>query len=187
MGSISKAPNGRYRARYRGPDGKQRARHFVTIKEARAWLNGVEGTKLAGTWVNPDAGKVLFSQVVEQWKRQTVNLRPSTRARDEQYLKSLILPTFADRQLRTITQPDVRQWVADIGANHKPATVVKAAQILSKVLSSAVDAGLIALSPYRGIKLPKIERDEIRFLSPDEIARLADAIDPRYRAFVLVG
>jgi len=32
-----------------------------------------------------------------------------------------------------------------------------------------------------------VEREEMRFLGPDEIARLADEIDPRYRALVLVG
>jgi Phage integrase family len=37
------------------------------------------------------------------------------------------------------------------------------------------------------VPLPKIEREEMRFLTPAEIARLADAIRPGYRALVLVG
>jgi integrase len=55
------------------------------------------------------------------------------------------------------------------------------------VLAGAVDAGMIAQSPCRRISLPKIEREEMCFLTPVEIARLADAIRPRYRALVLVG
>ncbi|MFL5910245.1 MAG: hypothetical protein ACJ768_06725 [Gaiellaceae bacterium] len=31
MGSVKKLPNGKYRARYRGPDGRERARHFTSI------------------------------------------------------------------------------------------------------------------------------------------------------------
>jgi integrase len=55
------------------------------------------------------------------------------------------------------------------------------------VLAGAVDAGMIAQSPCRRVSLPKIERDEMRFLTPVEIARLAEAIRPHYRALVLVG
>jgi integrase len=54
-------------------------------------------------------------------------------------------------------------------------------------MAAAVDAGLIARSPCRNIKLPRVEREPPRFLTPAEVARLADAIDPRYRALVLVA
>jgi integrase len=37
------------------------------------------------------------------------------------------------------------------------------------------------------VRLPKVEREEMRFLNPAEVARLADVIDSRYRALVLVG
>jgi integrase len=37
------------------------------------------------------------------------------------------------------------------------------------------------------VPLPKVEREEMRFLTPAEVAALADAIAPRYRALVLVG
>jgi hypothetical protein len=50
-------------------------------------------------------------------------------------------------------------------------------------LAGAVDAGMIAQSPCRRVSLPKIEREEMRFLTPVEIARLADAIRPPYRAW----
>jgi integrase len=65
--------------------------------------------------------------------------------------------------------------------------VVKAAQILAKIMASAVDAGLIASSPCLRVRLPKIEREEMRFLTPSQVATLADAIDHRYRAAVLVA
>jgi integrase len=67
------------------------------------------------------------------------------------------------------------------------ATVQKAYQLLGKVLGAAVDAGMLAQSPCRRVPLPKIEREKMRFLTPAEVARLADAIVPRYRVLVLVG
>ena len=42
-------------------------------------------------------------------------------------------------------------------------------------------------TPCQRVPLPKIEREEMRFLTPAEIARLVDAIRPGYRALVLVG
>jgi hypothetical protein len=54
-------------------------------------------------------------------------------------------------------------------------------------MGAAVDAGMIAQTPCRRVPLPKVEREEMRFLAPAEIARLAEAIDQRYRALVLVA
>jgi integrase len=68
-----------------------------------------------------------------------------------------------------------------------PATVTKCAQILGKIMTAAVAAGRLKSSPCVGVKLPRIEREEMRFLTPAEITALADAIDPAYRAAVLLG
>jgi integrase len=117
-----------------------------------------------------------------------VNLRPSTRLRDEIYLRHYVVPRFGNTPLDTIRQREVRAWVAWLLAQGlAPATVVKAYQLLSKVMTAAVDAGMLAQSPCRGVPLPKVEREEMRFLNPAEIAHLADKIHPAYRALVFVG
>jgi integrase len=54
-------------------------------------------------------------------------------------------------------------------------------------MGAAVDAGYVAQTPCRNVPLPKIEREEMRFLTPAEIITLADAIRPLYRTLVLVG
>jgi integrase len=54
-------------------------------------------------------------------------------------------------------------------------------------MGAAVDAGMLAQCPCRRVPLPKAEREEMRFLTPEEVATLAEAIQPRYRALVLVG
>jgi len=125
---------------------------------------------------------------VQQWSATTVNLKPSSRARDDSYLRNHVLPAFGQAPLARISHLDVRAWVADLNAKGlAPATVHKAYQTLAKTLRAAVDAGLIARSPCRDVPLPRVEREEMRFLDPTEIARLADRITPRYRAMVLLG
>jgi len=116
------------------------------------------------------------------------DLRPSTKARDRAYLNSLVLPRFGTTPLAAIRQPDVQAWVTQLTAQgFAPATVVKAYQLLGRTLTAAVNADMIPRSPCRAVRLPKIEREEMRFLNPVEVARLAEAIGSRYRALVLLG
>ena len=188
MAHIRKLPNGRFEARYRAPDGRERSRRFPTKREAQAYLDQVGVDRRAGAWRDPRASRIPLAEWVTWRESTTVHLRPSSRARDEAYLRNHVLPRFGAMRLDAVGALDVREWVADLShSGLAPATVHKAYQTLSKVMRGAVDAGLLAQTPCRRIELPRIERDEMRSLAPIEIARLADAIDPRYRALVLVA
>jgi integrase len=141
-----------------------------------------------GEWVDPRAGRVLFASVAEQWMAGRVALRESTRVRDRSYLNSLVLPHLGGRPVGSVQPSDLEAWVAALIADGKaPATVQKAWQIGSGVFRLAVRDRLIALSPARDVQLPKIEHSEPIPLTVEEVMRLADAIDPRYRTLVLVG
>ncbi len=139
------------------------------------------------------------------WRAGIVDLRPSTLARDDGYIERYILPTFGSMRLAEIDHATVTAWVAEmISIGPKPwwsvaeqpkrkrrplsaATVTKCAQIMSKIMTAAVAAGRLRSSPCVGVKLPRIERQEMQFLTPNEVAALADAIDPTYRAAVILG
>jgi integrase len=177
-----------YRARYRDPAGREHAKVFARKADAQRFLTEMENHKLKGTWTDPALGRVLFRDWLGEWWATTTNLRPTTRERNETLLRRYALPRFGDVALVAISQRDVRAWVADLsGRGLAPATVQKAYQLLGKVMGAAVDAGMLAQTPCRRVPLPKVEREEMRFLTPAEIARLADAIDQRYRALVLVA
>jgi integrase len=148
----------------------------------------IEAAKVRGTWTDPAHGKITLAAWLETWWGSAADLRPSTKARDRAYLNSLVLPRFGTTPLAAITQPDVQAWVAHLTARgFAPATVIKAYQLLGRTLTAAVNADMIPRSPCRAVRLPKIEREEMRFLDPAEVARLADAIHSRYRALVLLG
>jgi integrase len=177
-----------YRARFRDPAGREKARVFNRRVDAQRFLTEVENSKLRGTWTDPALGRVLFAEWLAEWWSTTTNLRPSTRARDEMLLRRYALPRFGNQPLAAIRQREVRAWVADLAATDLAAsTVRKTYHLLGKVLGAAVDAGMIAQSLCQRVPLPKIEREEMRFLTPAEIARLAAAIRPSYRALVLIG
>lgn len=99
-----------------------------------------------------------------------------------------VLPALGHMRLGDIDHTTVQAWIARLSASGlAPATVAKAGQLVGKVMSAAVTARLIASSPCEGVRLPRIERQEMRFLTPAEVASLADAIDGRFRAAVLLG
>jgi integrase len=151
-------------------------------------LTTVEGAIQVGQYVDRSAGRITFATWAADWRAGVVDLRPSTLARDDGYVERYILPRFGPRRLGEIATADVRAWVADLnGSALAPATVVKAGQILGKIMAAAVADGKIPANPCTGVKLPRIERHEMRFLTPNEVAELAAAMDPRYRASVVLG
>jgi integrase len=100
----------------------------------------------------------------------------------------LILPTFGAMPMAQIDRLAVREWIAGLSASGRsPATVVKAVQIMGKVMKTAVAGAAIRSNPCADIPLPRIEREEMRFLDPGEVATLAESIDERYAALVWFG
>jgi hypothetical protein len=147
-----------YRVRYRDPAGRQRSRVFARKADAQRFLSETENAKLRGTWTDPALGRVRLGEWLEEWWVTTTNLRPSTAARDADYLRLYIAPRFAAMPLAEITQRDVRAWVAELSARGlAPATVQEAYQLLGKVMGAAVDAGMLAQSPCRRVPLPEPE------------------------------
>jgi integrase len=177
-----------YLVRYHGPDGKTHSRQFPKKVDADRFANASEVAKHSGSWIDPGRGRILFSEWVEKWKPSQVHLRPSSRARDESYLDTHIVPRFGNVPLSKIQNADIRAWIAELSAlGLAPATVGKAKQIVSKILQAAVDDRRIPTNPADRIPLPRIEREEMRYLDPAQVSHLADTIDQRYRALVLLG
>ncbi|MGH8936074.1 MAG: tyrosine-type recombinase/integrase [Acidimicrobiia bacterium] len=190
MGSIRKRPDrsNPYQARYRAPDGRERTKAFRRRVDAERWLLEREREKARGEWVDPALGRTTFGEWVTDVEATRLNRRSSSRARDRSLLRSIILPTFGARTLAEVHPIEVRQWVADLEQrDYAPSTIAKAYQIVSRAFRVAVTDGIIARSPCREVKLPKIETFEKRFLSPAEVEELAKAIDARYRVLVLTG
>jgi integrase len=186
--TIDRRGNGRYRARYEGLDRRWRSRTFDRKVDAQRWLNNELAKLDRGEWVDPRAGRTTFDRIAERWMASRTALRPGTRVRDRSYLDSLILPHLGQIAVGSIQPSDLEAWIsALVAAGKAPATVQKAWQITSSVLRLAVRDRLIALSPARDVTLPKLESKEPTALTVDELMRLADSIDNRYRALVLTG
>jgi integrase len=177
-----------WQARWRDPTGSQRSKNFPRRVDAERFLVTVEARKLEGTYIDPHAGRIRLGDFAERTTGGWVNRRDSTKARDESYLRILVLPVFAAMPIGAIGLYDIQDWIAELVANsYAPSTIRHAYQLLGRICNDAVTAGLIARTPCRDINLPKIQDTEQRFLSPTEITDLANTIDPRYRALVITA
>jgi integrase len=175
----------RGRPRWRDPSGRERSKSFARKVDAERFLVGIEDAKLRGAYVDPAAGRVGFTEQAGRWFATTAALRPSTRHDYRMLLDHQVLPTFGDLTLATVDTLAVREWVAELVAGGLSAKRArKAHQVLSQVLTSAVDGGLLSRNVAVGIKLPKVQRRETHFLDAAQVEALAEAIAPPYGVLV---
>ena len=122
MASITKLPNGTYKARWRTPDGKSRSQVFTHKGLAEDYLTAVEGTKLSGDYIDRSAGAVTLAEFGPGWiaTRRTPKgtvLRPRTQDLYEQQFRCHLEPKIGALALRDITPATVRAWRAELPDN----------------------------------------------------------------------
>jgi integrase len=209
QGSVTEDKrSGKWLARYRGPDGRQRSKTFTRKTDARKFLSSMQADKVRGTWIDPQGAQTPFDRWAHEWFQSQHRLGPHARDRDGGLLSNHIIPGFGATPLGRIGPLDVRRWINElilgtgptsnlIDASGRsrpriplsPRTLQPCYRIFSAIMRSAVDARLIGIAPTgRGIVyLPKIERKPERFLSELELERLADAISPHYSVLVVAA
>lgn len=190
FGRIRKLPSGRYQARYPGPDGIDRPAPdtFATQKDAERWLVLKEAEILAGDWIDPDAGKVTFADYARTWIDERPNLRPRTVELYDYLFRLHLKPTFGDRAIADIKDAHVRRWrktLLDEGVS--AVTVAKAYRLLKTIFNTAVDDMLIRRNPCRIKGGGQETSPERPVLTVPQVYAVADAIEPRFRALVLLA
>jgi integrase len=150
------------------------------------FLATVEADKLRGHWVDPTFTKVRFGDYATDWLASITHVRPTTRVNIEGRLRNHILPKFGAIALGSIRAADIRTWIAELSAKGLTAgSVASIYRTLSKILKTAEIDGFIARSPCIGIELPREQpRDEMHFLSHEQVAVLADEVDDRFRTLI---
>jgi integrase len=178
----------RWQARLQLPDGREVSATLPTKREAERWLRDQFAAReraSQGATSREAAGTPTLAEWSQTWLADLTHLRPSSYARAVSAVRRQILPNFAGMRLNEISAADVRRWQAMLVSNGTaPSTATRTLRVLGACLQVAADDGLIPSNPARGIRPPKVERHEQRYLSPEEVARLADAIDTRYRGLI---
>jgi integrase len=167
----------------------QHGRTFTTWAEAAEFDAAIKAGRLPRDAPGRRAA-LTFGTAAARWlatKRATK--RPSTADLYATELRNHVLPAFAGMPLASITRREVQQWVNTLAASSlAPATVRHIYRAVFKsILADAIDDGLLARSPCHRIELPAAAQLAIEPLTAAQILTLADRIDPRYRALVLLA
>jgi hypothetical protein len=190
FGSLRRLSSGRWQVRYRDLSGVlHTGPHTFTSKaDAARYLAMVEAALHRGAWADPKLGRITLAEWAKRWQQTTTNLRPTTRDLYAYLLRRFLLPTFGKAALSSIDVLAVRAWLASLQAQQlSPSTVAKAYRLLSRILGAAVEAGYLLRNPCTVKGAGQERASEMRFVTVAQVAALADAIDPRYRALVLVA
>jgi integrase len=178
-----------YQVRLRTPDGDQLKRTFRTLKEAERFIVEDRAARLQGTWIDLNAGKVHLDEFARLWLEERTNLRPRTIELYEYLLRLHIFPGLGNTRLEKLTPMMIRSWHSRLHSEHgvSPTTAAKAYRLLRSILGTATDDKLIAQNPCM-LRGAGVERHAERpVLTTEQVASLADAIHPKYRAMVLLA
>ena len=178
----------RWEARWKDPQTrKDRSRSFDTKREAEAFLASVKTSQMQGSYVDPSLGRTTL----EQWWRDRYlpsasHLKASTRDRYCGLMDKQVLPYLGRSRLGALGRLEVEGWVTQLGSEGTSAATTAAAhRVLRLVLQSACNAGVIAKNPASRVRTPRAPRQEMRFLTVEEVDAIAARVPPRYRALVL--
>ena len=191
----------RWHASYIGPDkARHKADHtFGTKMDAEGWLASERRLIDLKIWTPPaqraaeqQAKGITLAEYAPTWiEQRTVNgepLRPRTKIQYErvfeQHLKSTSL---AQIPLSSITTDAVRGWHAT-ALPDSPAYRAQAYGLLRAVLATAVTDGHLPFNPaqIRGASSVATKRQSV-ILDVAEVGQLADAIDERFKALILIS
>lgn len=179
----------RYRVRYRKPDGTQTdKRGFKRKSDAENWAaEHVTLAKATGSYVDPQAGKATVESLWPAWvAAKRVRCKASYIESLEREWRCRVEPMWGSRELASVTRREVQEWVTvlhegrrdprgEVVAKPVSATVIlRASGILSGIMEQAKDDRLIAANPCERVEKPRKRRKEHRYLSLDELMRLAD-------------
>jgi integrase len=184
FGAVRKLPSGLWQARYPDPaTGRLIAAptRFRTKKDAELWLSEEEAKILRGAWIDPNAGKITVRDWGDRWftsARST--LKAKTVGSYESLLRTTIYPTFGDMDVAAIKPIQVAEWVAELRRRKSARTgkplsasrVRQAYRVLSLLMAAAVENELIARSPCRGVRMPKLPETDPQILTNEEMDRI---------------
>lgn len=176
-----------YDVRYRGFDGREISRTFLTKRDALEFEAQQRTAKSRGTWIDPRGSKITVKQLGAEWLESNPAKRDSTWARDESALRVHVYPEIGDRTIGSLTPVDIRRLVAKWSEDLAPRSVRRIYGTLRAALNYAVEVDRLARTPCRGIHLPAVGPVKVIIPDPGQLIALADAIDPDYSTMIWLG
>ena len=177
-----------YRARiyYRGR--YVASRTFPRKRDAQEWERRQVESLRSGVWSDPAAGDRPVREWCEIWLKAQPARQPATERKIRGVIAKQIAETFGRRPLVSVRPSEVQVWAAELSRTQSAATARHSLGVLRRVFDYAVRDGVIQRNPATGIRLSKVQGNDPRPLTHDELWLLAEQFDAaRDRLLVLVA
>ena len=199
-GNTQKMPSSRHGkglrwiARYVDDEGREQTKSFDRKVDAQRWLDKQVSDQVTGTWTDPALSAVSFGMMAQRWVSTKSTRAPKTVAGYRSLLDTVVLPRWKDVPLREVRFDDLQVWITDLsvdgsvrfeGNGLSASRVRQAHQLVGAVLKFAVKAKHLAVNPADGIELPRLPEAEQRYLTHEQLHRVAVA-SGRLRTLVFV-
>ena len=187
MASITKRPDGRWRARYRDEAGKEHAKHFDRKVDGQRWLDTVTTAVQTGTYVDPKTAKTTVTDWCDTWLAGYATRRRSTVRQAEVHIAH-IKAAFGPMTLSGVRPSHVRSWTAKLKTDGAADSYVYALHSrLSQVMGDAVHDGILARNPCSRRTSPGAGQQRALVATTEQVWRLYEAFPEHLRAAVLLG
>jgi site-specific recombinase XerC len=138
--------------------------------------------QVTGTWTNPTLSAVMFGSIAERWISTKTNRSPKTVAGYRSILDVTVLQRWKDVPLRDVRYDDLQVWLSGLsvdgavrfeGKGLSASRVRQTHQLMGAVLKFAVKARHLSVNPADGIELPRLPETEQRYLTHEQLHRVA--------------
>lgn len=201
-GSLYQDKSGSWIYQYK-EDGKRRTKRFQKKSDAKAFMESQKMYSVPlirqGMYIRSESD----STTVEEWMNTWLELyakpsiKLSTYISYEQYIRGHIIPQIGSRTMNSLRPIDLQNFFTDRatrghqmeeGKGLSPKTLTNLRNMMHLAFEQAIREGLIVHNIVEDIRLPKMEKQEMRVLTRKEQERLimAARLSPKPSAFGVV-
>lgn len=188
QGTIIKR-SGTYTIIYRVGDRQKWEVAGRTKKQAEKLLAKRIGDINSG--INPEETKIFFKDFAAQWLSDyaKVSVKPSTYVSYESIFRLHLLPVFGEMYLNRISGAHIQSFLAKkvSAGDLTPKSVVNILIPLKEMFKHALHWGFVFRDPTIVIRRPRVEQEEMDFLTPEEISLFLQSVRPQFHAFFLTA
>ncbi len=148
---------------YRSVYGKS----YAEVKERLAVCKIIPQTAMVSS-------AMTLNQWFDEWEKSYNQIKQSTKTTYNSYYKR-IKNSIGKVQLKRLNPDILQNWINEQNKELAPRTVRAVYAMLKQCLSAAKDKKLIT-DCYSGVKLPKIPKNDVAVLSPEQQKRLENVI-----------
>lgn len=175
-----------YRANaYSKREGRLLRKSFSNLAEAKAWRADAQSALRTGALNAAPSSRL--ADAAERWlagarsgairNRSGDEYKPSTIRGYEQALRLRALPLLGSARLDDIRRAELQMLIDRLLADgHDPSTIRNTLLPVRAIFRRALARGEVAVNPTTGLELPAVRTRRERVASPDEAAKLLDAL-----------